>query len=98
MMPNEYERMPTVLMLSIGDRLAPLKWLDADRQEELAGVSPARAFPIAGDRLLDETDAARLGGAIGTEVRVQGVGFPMYRTGTYAPVTIWGLYARPVGP
>lgn len=100
-MPNEAERMPTVLLLQLGDRCAPLKWLPAEREMELIAVVQTRRdprtppSPIPEDPLLGPADAERLGAAVGDTVTVRGVAYPMYVTGTIMPIHIWGLYVRP---
>lgn len=93
MMPNEVY--PTILLLHAEGRSAPLKWLDPAREAELAAVRPDKATWITDDPLLRDTDAPRLGAAIGDEVALTGVAYPMYMAGTIAGIKIWGLYVRP---
>jgi hypothetical protein len=92
MMPGEVH--PTLLLLHAEGRSAPLKWLDPDREATLAAVRPEKATWITDDPLLLDTDAPRLGAAIGDEVELTGVAYPMYMAGTIVGIKIWGLYVR----
>ncbi len=100
-MPDEVDRMPTVLLLRLGELCAPLKWLELEREPAL--VAAARGwrgqghppYEIREDALLGAADAERLGAAVGGEVTLRGVAYPMYMTGGFAPARIWGLYVRP---
>jgi hypothetical protein len=93
MMPGEVY--PTILLLHAEGRSAPLKWLDPDREAQLAATPPSKATWITDDPLLLEADAPRLHAAVGDEVVLTGVAHPMYMAGTIAGITIWGLYVRP---
>lgn len=94
MMPGEVH--PTLLLLHAEGRSAPLKWLDPAREAELAAVRPEKASWITDDPLLLDTDAPRLHAAIGDEVELTGVAYPMYMAGTIVGIKIWGLYVRPI--
>lgn len=94
--PDDYSSMPTLLLLVLGDKLAPLKWLDSERADVLANTSVNKPWPIDADPLLIEADAVRLGAQVGAEVTLEGVVYPMYITGCIAPFVIWGLYVRPI--
>lgn len=93
MMPGEV--LPTILLLHAEGRSAPLKWLDPGREPTLAATPPAKATWITDDPLLLEADAPRLGAALGEDVTLTGVAYPMYMAGTIVGITVWGLYVRP---
>jgi hypothetical protein len=93
MMPGEV--LPTILLLHVDGAAAPLKWLDTAREAALARVRPSKAAWIDTDPLLLEADAPRLCAAVGDEVALTGVAYPMYMAGTIAGIKIWGLYVRP---
>jgi hypothetical protein len=94
----EKANLPEILLLAIGEQQAPLKWLEPGREDQLARAATDDAFPIAADPLLTATDAQRLGGAIGGQVELHGVAYPMYATGTIVAIVVWGLYVRPLSP
>jgi len=85
-MPGEHLSYPTLLLLQIGDLLAPLKWLTDE--------AALRDQRITEAPLLVEADAARLGKLDG-DVSLYAVPGPMYMTGTIVGITIWGLHVRP---
>lgn len=93
---DDLVHMPTLLLLVLGDKIAPLKWLDSERADVLANTPVNEAWPIAADPLLVEADAARLGAQVGAEVTLEGVAYPVYCRGCYAILHIWGLYVRPI--
>jgi hypothetical protein len=84
-MEGESRFYPTLLLLEIGELLAPMKWLVDEG---------------AVDRKRTSSDPLLLGddtrlGKLGDEVSVYAVPAPMYTTGTIYAFPIWGFYVRP---